>query len=207
LPRFGARDFKTVHYVGTEAHAYTGDNRTPEIRLAFEPGARLGPYEIVAAVGAGGMGQVYRARDTRLDRSVAVKLLSPASDSDLRARFEREARVVAALDHPHICGIFDVGETGGTHYIVMPFPDGQTLAARLEKDRMPLDQLVRIASPPEAAENRRSSVRTGGAAYGFPERRRRCTAEVRRQSCISQAGTDLAPLMTLRPSSPVWRLS
>jgi serine/threonine protein kinase len=78
----------------------------------FEPGARLGPYEIVTAIGAGGMGHVYRARDTRLDRSVAIKLLSSdiAGDADSRARFEREARVVAALDHPHICGIFDVGE-------------------------------------------------------------------------------------------------
>jgi serine/threonine protein kinase len=113
-----------------------------------EPGARFGPYEIVAAIGAGGMGQVYRARDTRLDRSVAVKLLSPAiaGDADSRVRFEREARVVAGLDHPHICGIFDVGQTGGAHFIVMPLLDGETLAARLEKGRLQLDQALRIAS-------------------------------------------------------------
>ena len=116
--------------------------------MNVEPGARFGPYEIVAAIGAGGMGQVYRARDTRLDRSVAVKLLSPdiGGDVDSRVRFEREARVVAGLDHPHICGIFDVGETGGTHFIVMPLLEGQTLAARVEKGRLPLDQVVRIAS-------------------------------------------------------------
>jgi serine/threonine protein kinase len=116
--------------------------------VTFEPGARLGPYEVVAAIGAGGMGQVYRARDTRLDRSVAVKLLPPdmSGDAVSRVRFEREARVVAALDHPHICGIFDIGEAGGTHFIVMPLLDGQTLAARLEKGGLPLDQLLRIAS-------------------------------------------------------------
>jgi serine/threonine protein kinase len=94
------------------------------------------------------MGHVYRARDTRLDRSVAIKLLSSdiAGDADSRARFEREARVVAALDHPHICGIFDVGDAGGAHFIVMPFLDGQTLAARLGRGSLPLDQSVRIAS-------------------------------------------------------------
>ncbi len=94
------------------------------------------------------MGHVYRARDTRLDRSVAIKLLSSdiAGDADSRARFEREARVVAALDHPHICGIFDVGEAGGAHFIVMPFLEGQTLAARLGRGSLPLDQSVRIAS-------------------------------------------------------------
>ncbi len=116
--------------------------------MNFEPGARLGPYEIVTAIGAGGMGHVYRARDTRLDRSVAIKLLSSdiAGDADSRARFEREARVVAALDHPHICGIFDVGAAGGAHFIVMPFLEGQTLAARLGRGSVPLDQSVRIAS-------------------------------------------------------------
>ena len=75
-------------------------------------GARLGPYEIVSPLGAGGMGEVYKARDTRLDRTVAIKVLPAdlSSDPDLRARFEREARAIAALDHPHICAIYDVGE-------------------------------------------------------------------------------------------------
>ena len=78
-------------------------------------GARLGPYETVSALGAGGMGEVYKARDTRLDRTVAIKVLPSdlSNDSDLRARFEREARAIAALDHPHICAIYDVGEAAG----------------------------------------------------------------------------------------------
>ena len=93
------------------------------------------------------MGEVYKARDTRLDRTVAIKVLASdiADDPDLRARFEREARAVAALDHPHICGIYDVGETNGTHFSVMPHLDGQTLAARLEKGPLPLDQALKIA--------------------------------------------------------------
>ena len=105
--------------------------------MALAPGTRLGPYELVGALGAGGMGEVYRARDTRLDRSVAIKVLPSelAGDPARRARFEREARAVAALDHPHICGIYDVGQADGTHFLVMPLLDGQTLAARLEKGR------------------------------------------------------------------------
>ena len=94
------------------------------------------------------MGQVYRARDTRLDRTVAIKILASdiANDSDLRARFEREARAVAALDHPHICGIYDVGDASGMHFIVMPHLEGQTLARRLEKGPLPLDQALKIAT-------------------------------------------------------------
>ncbi len=116
--------------------------------MAFSPGARLGPYEVLSALGAGGMGEVYKARDTRLDRTVAIKVLPSevAGDSDLRARFEREARAIAALDHPHICGIYDVGHVDGTHYLVMPHLEGQTLAARLEKGPLPLDQALKIAT-------------------------------------------------------------
>ncbi len=115
--------------------------------MALSAGARLGPYEVVSALGAGGMGEVYKARDTRLDRTVAIKVLPSevADNPDLRARFEREARAVAALDHPHICGIYDVGSVDGTHYLVMPHLDGQTLAARLEKGPLPLDQALKIA--------------------------------------------------------------
>ena len=115
--------------------------------MAVSAGARLGPYEILAPLGAGGMGEVYKARDTRLDRTVAIKVLSAeiASDPDLRARFEREARAVAALDHPHICGIYDVGQADGAHFLVMPHLEGQTLAARLEKGPLPLDQTLKIA--------------------------------------------------------------
>ena len=116
--------------------------------MALPPGARLGPYEVVSALGAGGMGEVYKARDTRLDRTVAIKVLPNrvSGDPDLRARFEREARAIAALDHPHIGGIYDVGNIDGTHFLVMPHLDGQTLAARLEKGPLPLDQALKIAT-------------------------------------------------------------
>ena len=116
--------------------------------MALSPGTRLGPYEIVAPLGAGGMGEVYKARDMRLNRTVAIKVLPPdvAADPDRRARFEREARAVAALDHPHLCGIYDVGEVDGTHFLVMPHLEGQTLAARLEKGPLPLDQTLKIAA-------------------------------------------------------------
>jgi serine/threonine protein kinase len=94
------------------------------------------------------MGEVYKARDTRLDRTVAIKVLPSevAAHPDSRARFEREARAVAALDHPHICGIYDVGHVDGTHYRVMPHLEGQTLAARLEKGPLPLEQALNIAT-------------------------------------------------------------
>src|SRR5262245_46288622 len=101
------------------------------------PGSRLGPYEIVAALGAGGMGEVYKARDTRLDRTIAVKVLPPefAADPQLRARFEREAKAIAALSHPHICTLHDVGRQDDTDYLVMEFLDGETLADRLRRLR------------------------------------------------------------------------
>ena len=103
-------------------------------------GARLGSYEILALVGAGGMGEVYKARDTRLDRTVAVKVLPAelASDPERRARFEREARAIAALSHPHICTIHDVGRPEDIDYPVMEYLHGETLA----------DQLARQAPPP-----------------------------------------------------------
>ena len=89
--------------------------------MALEPGARLGPYEIVSPAGAGGMGEVYRALDTRLDRTVAIKVLPPnlTSDPPARQRFEREARAVAALSHPHICTLHDIGQQDGTDFLVM----------------------------------------------------------------------------------------
>nr|QIQ10691.1 Serine/threonine-protein kinase PknD [uncultured bacterium] len=116
--------------------------------MLLPSGTRLGPYEITAPLGAGGMGEVYRARDARLGRDVAIKVLpgEVASDPERRARFEREARAVAALDHPHICGIYDVGEANGTHYLVMPLLEGQTLAARLERGPLPLADALTIAS-------------------------------------------------------------
>jgi tRNA A-37 threonylcarbamoyl transferase component Bud32 len=115
------------------------------MRLAA--GTRLGPYEVLTAIGAGGMGEVYKARDTRLARSVAIKILSSdvASDAERRARFEREARAVAMLDHPNVCGIFDIGQDDGISYLVMPYLEGETLASRLERGPLPLAEALRIA--------------------------------------------------------------
>jgi eukaryotic-like serine/threonine-protein kinase len=115
--------------------------------MALASGTRLGPYEILAPLGAGGMGEVYKARDTRLDRTVAIKILPSiiASDPAYRARFEREAKAVAALSHPHICPLFDVGHQNGTDFLVMEFLEGETLAARLRRGRLSIDQAIRCA--------------------------------------------------------------
>jgi serine/threonine protein kinase len=114
---------------------------------ALKPGSRLGPYEIVSSIGAGGMGEVYRAKDTRLDRVVAIKVLPDhqASKPELRERFEREARAISSLNHPHICTLYDVGHQGGVDYLVMEYIEGETLAARLVKGPLPLDQLFKYA--------------------------------------------------------------
>jgi len=116
--------------------------------MALPPGTRLGPYEILAPIGAGGMGEVYKARDTRLDRTVAVKVLHSgvAPDPARQERFEREARAVSALNHPHICTLHDVGEQDGVSYLVMEHLEGETLAQRLEKGALPLDLLLPIAT-------------------------------------------------------------
>ena len=116
--------------------------------MTLTPGTKLGPYEIVSPLGAGGMGEVYRARDTRLGRDVAVKVL-PAhlgTNADVRARFEREAKAVAALNHPHICVLHDVGREGETDYLVMELVEGETLATRLQKGPLPLADVLRIGS-------------------------------------------------------------
>src|ERR1051326_6118859 len=98
--------------------------------MALPAGTRLGPYEIVAPLGAGGMGEVYKARDTRLERSVAVKVLTErlVSSPALRTRFEREAKVISQLQHPHICTLYDVGREADTDFLVMEFLEGETLA-------------------------------------------------------------------------------
>ena len=111
------------------------------------PGTKLGPYEILEPIGAGGMGEVYKARDTRLDRTVAVKVLPShiAAREDLRARFEREARAVSSLNHPHICTLHDVGKQDGVDFLVMEHLEGETLASRLERGPLPLAQVLRYA--------------------------------------------------------------
>src|SRR6267378_1190530 len=110
-------------------------------------GRRLGPYEILSAIGAGGMGEVYRARDTRLDRIVAIKVLPThlADRSELRERFEREARTIASLNHPHICTLHDIGQQDGIDYLVMEYLEGETLAQRLLKGPLPLEQVLQYA--------------------------------------------------------------
>ena len=115
--------------------------------MAFLPGKRLGPYEILSAIGAGGMGEVYRAKDTRLNRIVAIKVLPPhlADSPELRERFEREARTIASLNHPHICTLYDIGHQDGTDFLVMEYLEGETLAQRLVKGPLPLEQVLQYA--------------------------------------------------------------
>jgi hypothetical protein len=116
--------------------------------MPLAAGTRLGPYEIVGAIGAGGMGEVYKASDTRLGRTVAIKMLWPrlASDPDQRARFEREARAVSSLNHPHICTLYDVGDRGDTQFLVLEYLEGETLAARIARAPLPVDLALRYAT-------------------------------------------------------------
>ncbi len=116
--------------------------------MTLAPGTRLGPYEILASIGAGGMGEVYRARDTRLGREVAIKVLGGrhAEDAAMRERFEREARAISALSHPAICTLYDVGEHEGTHFLVMEYLEGETLADRLDRGGLPLDQALKLGT-------------------------------------------------------------
>src|SRR6516225_6704881 len=110
--------------------------------MALSPGTKLGPYEIQSPLGAGGMGEVYRARDTRLDRTVAVKILPAhlSENAEAKQRFEREARTISSLNHPHICTLYDIGQQQGTDYLVMEFVEGETLADRLAKGPLPAEQ-------------------------------------------------------------------
>jgi eukaryotic-like serine/threonine-protein kinase len=115
--------------------------------MPFRPTTQIGPYRIEALLGAGGMGEVYRASDTRLGRTVALKFLlaDVASTPDARLRFRREARAISNLNHSHICALYDIGEHDGTDYLVMEYLQGETLAARLAKARLPLHQALRLA--------------------------------------------------------------
>src|SRR2546422_3172491 len=115
--------------------------------MALSAGTRLGPYEIQSALGAGGMGEVYKARDTRLNRIVAIKVLPAqlATDSQFRDRLDLEAKAIAALTHPHICSLYDVGHQDATHFLVMEYLEGQTLAHRLNKGALPVDQALGYA--------------------------------------------------------------
>ncbi len=116
--------------------------------MPLASGTKLGPYEIQSSLGAGGMGEVYSARDTRLDRTVAIKILPEhlSEKPEAHARFEREARAISSLNHPNICQLYDVGEQNGVRYIVMEYLQGETLADRLKKGPLPLEQLTRVGA-------------------------------------------------------------
>ena len=115
--------------------------------MPLHPGTRLGPYEILAPLGAGGMGEVYRARDTKLDRAVAIKILpeSFVADPDRIARFLREAKTLAALNHPNIGAIHGLEETNGATALILELVEGPTLADRIAQGRLPLDEALAIA--------------------------------------------------------------
>jgi serine/threonine protein kinase len=115
--------------------------------MALKAGDRLGSFEVLSAIGAGGQGEVYKARDTRLDRNVAIKVLPAhlSARQDVRERFEREARTVSSLNHPHICTLYDIGAQDDVHFLVMEYLEGQTLADRLAKGQLPLADALRYA--------------------------------------------------------------
>src|SRR5438034_3833626 len=114
--------------------------------MSLSSGTKLGSFEIQAPLGAGGMGEVYRARDTRLERTVAIKVLPEhlSSNPDAKQRFEREARAISSLNHPHICALYDVGTQDGVDFLVMEYLEGQTLAERLQKGTLPIEQVLKI---------------------------------------------------------------
>jgi len=129
--------------------------------MALDPGTRLGPYEILSPLGAGGMGELYKARDTRLDRTVALKVLPSglAAHPERGEHFEREAKSISQLSHPNICTLFDVGEEDGTAFLVMEHLEGETLAERLRRGALPLEQALTLAT--EIAEALSAAHRQG----------------------------------------------
>ena len=129
--------------------------------MPLPPNTKLGPYEIQSPLGAGGMGEVYRANDTRLDRTVAIKILPThlSASPEFKQRFEREARAISSLNHPHICHLYDIGSQDGTDFLVMEFLDGETLADRLHKGALPFPELAKIGM--EVAEALEVAHRAG----------------------------------------------
>src|SRR5256712_2246282 len=113
--------------------------------MSLSAGTKLGPYEIQAPLGAGGMGEVYRARDTRLERTVAIKVLPEhlSTNPESKQRFEREARTISSLNHSHICALYDIGTQEGIDFLVMEYLEGQTLADRLQKGALPIEQALK----------------------------------------------------------------
>jgi eukaryotic-like serine/threonine-protein kinase len=129
--------------------------------MTLAPGAKLGPYEIVAPLGAGGMGEVYRARDSRLDRSIAIKILPThlSQNPEATQRFDREARALSSLSHPNVCHLYDVGQEDGVSYLVMEFLEGETLADRLRKGPLTLEQVLKVGT--EICEGLEKAHRSG----------------------------------------------
>src|SRR6185503_20109351 len=115
--------------------------------MPMQPGTRLGPYEILSPLGAGGMGEVYKAADTRLNRTVAIKVLPEhfSENAEMKQRFEREAQAIAALNHPHICTLYDVGQQGSLNFLVMEHLEGESLAQRISRGPLPLEEALPIA--------------------------------------------------------------
>ncbi len=152
--------------------------------MALSSGTKLGPYEIDAPLGAGGMGEVYRARDTRLERTVAIKILSAQLSADpvRKQRFEREAKTISSLNHPHICVLYDVGSQDGIDYLVMECVEGETLAKRLEKGALPLEQVVKYGA--QIADALDKAHRSGGAP-GFEAGKHHAHAKRLRSCWIS----------------------
>jgi serine/threonine protein kinase len=129
--------------------------------MALTPATKLGPYEIQSPLGAGGMGEVYRARDVRLDRTVAIKILPLhlSEKPEAKERFDREARALSSLSHPNICLLYDVGQQAGISYLVMEYLEGETLADRLRKGPLPLEQALRVGA--EICEGLETAHRSG----------------------------------------------
>src|SRR5205814_4998853 len=115
--------------------------------MSLQTGTKLGPYEILAPAGAGGMGEVYKATDSRLNRLVAIKVLPPhfSENREMKQRFEREAQTIAALNNPHICVLYDIGHQGDTDFLVMEYLEGETLAERLLRGPLPMDEVLKVS--------------------------------------------------------------
>ena len=148
--------------------------------MKLSPGARLGPYELTAAVGAGGMGEVHGARDVRLERTVAIKILVRATAPDGHDGLQREARAIAALNHPHVCALHDVGRENGTPFLVMEYVEGQTLATRLQRGALPPHEVIRygiqIAEALDHATSMACSIATSSLRTSWsPGRASRCS--------------------------------
>src|SRR5216684_2054111 len=116
--------------------------------MAIASGTKIGPYEVLAPLGAGGMGEVYRAKDTRLGRDVAIKILPKdmSADPERKQRFQREAKTISSLNHPNICTLHDIGSQDGLDYLVMECVEGETLAKRLEKGPLPLEEVLKYGA-------------------------------------------------------------